>query len=167
MLEQAMHDYTQFLLRIGYYYTKDLNRSRDFVQDVFIQFYYSKYNEQGQLKAYLATLMRNRCLDYLKSFGYRVHLLQQAITKEPITTTPNSLIEAEERNALDEAILSLKVKFREVIVYYYLENMTTKEIATLLHTPESTIKTRLQTARKHLKEMLQHLDWEVLLNGTL
>ena len=164
MLEQAMDDYTQYLLRIGYYYTKDINRSRDLVQEVFIQLYYSNYHEQGQLKAYLGRLMRNRCIDYLRSWSHRMLVLQHSFTFEPPLKHTDPLVEYEERTLLEEAVLSLKIKLREVIVYYYLENMTTKEIATLLHTPESTIKTRLQKARTLLKKKLQHIEWEVLLD---
>ena len=163
-LEQAMDKYTQYLFRIGYYYTKDLERAKDLAQDVFIQFYYSNYQEQGQLKAYLSRLMINRCKDYLKSWSYRKLVLQQAFTKEPVVNWKDSVVLEEQQALLDEAILGLKVKLREVIVYYYLEQMTTKEIAALLNCPESTIKTRLQSARKKLYEQLHAYDWEVLIH---
>ena len=163
-MEQAMAEYTQYLLRIGYYYTKDLARSSDLVQDVFIQFYYSNYIERGNLKAYLARLMMNRCKDYLRSWSYRKIVLQQTFFSEPITQEVDSIVEQEQREMLDAVILSLKVKLREVIVYYYLEEMPTREIAQILQTPESTVKTRLQTARKQLKEKLHQHEWEVFLH---
>lgn len=56
----------------------------------------------------------------------------------------NNLVEQEELNALDQAILNLPLKQREVIVYYYLENLSMKEMAELLGRPESTIKSRLK-----------------------
>lgn len=163
-LEEIMNDYTKYLLRIGYYYTKDLEISKDLAQDVFIKFYYADYENQGQLKSYLATLMANRCKDYLKSWGYRKLVLQQTLVNESFFHQKDEFIQREEREILDEAILSLKIKLREVIVYYYLEEMTTREIANILYIPESTVKTRLQTARKKLKEQLHHHVWEVLLH---
>ena len=163
-LEKIMNEHTQYLIRIGYYYTKDLERSKDFVQDVFIKFYYADYLDQGNEKAYLAKLMANRCKDYLKSWGYRKLVVQQTFIAEPMIVGKDSLIEQEEQAVLDEAILSLKLKLREVIVYYYLEGLTTREIAMILHIPESTVKTRLQTARKRLKEQLHQYEWEVLLH---
>ena len=58
-------------------------------------------------------------------------------------------------------VLTLKVHYREVIIFYYYEEMTTVEIARLLELPEGTIKTRLKRAREQLKVKLQSSDWEV------
>ena len=164
-LEYYMDTYTSYLLRIGYYYTKDIERSKDLAQDVFLKLYYSSYEERGNMKAYIGTLMANCCKDYLKSWAFRKITVQQLFQKEPRVYDSNSLIEQDERDAVEAAILQLKIPLREVIVFYYMEELTTKEIAQLLNTPESTIKTRLKTARKQLHEALQHIEWEVLYNG--
>lgn len=161
-LERVMHDYTGYLLRIGFYYTNDLEKAKDFAQDVFVRFYYADYVEQGQVKAYLARLMTNRCKDYLRSWSYRKLVFQQALQKEPVVQEKDGLVLAEEREMLDTAIMSLKVQLREVLVFYYLEGLTTREIADVLHTPESTVKSRLKVARAKLKEQLEGQDWEVL-----
>ncbi|MGN7117803.1 RNA polymerase sigma factor [Lysinibacillus odysseyi] len=163
-LEHIMNEFTQYLIRIGYYYTKDIDRSKDFVQDVFIKLYYSDYIEQGNIKAYLSTMMKNRCMDYLRSWNYRKLVLQRSFGQEPLIHRKDELIEQEEKEILDEAILNLKIKLREVIVYYYLEELTTREIAAILQIPESTVKTRLQAARKKLKEQLHQHVWEVLMH---
>ena len=125
LLEQYMNTYTQYLLRIGYYYTKDLERSKDLVQEVFIKLYYANYEEQGNIKGYLATLMTNQCKDYLKSWNYRKIILRQTFIHEPTILHKDILIEQEEQTIVDQAILQLKIKLREVIFYYYLENLTT------------------------------------------
>lgn len=163
-LEQIMDDYTQYLIRIGYYYTKDIDCSKDFAQDVFIKLYYSDYIEQGNVKAYLSTLMKNRCMDYLRSWSYRKLVLQRSFGQEPMIHRKDKLIEQEEKEILEEAILNLKIKLREVIVYYYLEGLKIREIAAVLQIPESTVKTRLQAARKKLKEQLHQHVWEVLMH---
>ncbi len=163
-LEHIMNEFTQYLIRIGYYYTKDIDRSKDFVQDVFIKLYYSGYIEQGNIKAYLSTMMKNRCMDYLRSWNYRKLVLQRSFGQELLIHRKDELIEQEEKEILDEAILNLKIKLREVIVYYYLEELTTREIAAILQIPESTVKTRLQAARKKLKEQLHQHVWEVLMH---
>ena len=54
-------------------YLKDLDTSKDVVQEVFIKtwerkVYYSNYNA---IKSFLYKSVRNRCLDYLKSKHYR------------------------------------------------------------------------------------------------
>lgn len=66
---------------------------------------------------------------------------------------------------LDEAILKLPLKQREPIVYFYLEDMSIKEIAKLLEIPEGTVKSRMKKGKELLKIDLQDIEWEVLLNG--
>lgn len=161
-LEKVMNEYTGYLLRIGFYYTNDLEKAKDFAQDVFVKFYYADYVEQGQVKAYLARLMTNRCKDYLRSWSYRKLVFQQVFQREPVMHDKDGLVMAEERTMLDEAIMNLNLKSREVLVFYYLEGMTTREIANVLHTPESTVKSRLKVARAKLKEQLDMTEWEVL-----
>lgn len=42
------------LIRLAYYYVKDLQVAEDIVQEVFIKFHekYEQYEERGELKAY-------------------------------------------------------------------------------------------------------------------
>ena len=56
------------------------------------------------------------------------------------------------------ALMSLPRKERTVIVLFYYEDMSTKEIAQLLKIKEPTIKTRLRRARMKLKNSLGE-DW--------
>lgn len=77
----------------------------------------------------------------------------------------DTLIRQDEQALLDDAILRLPLKPREAIVYFYLEEMTIKEIAELLAIPEGTVKSRLKKGKELLKVELQHIEWEVLFHG--
>ncbi|GLC90476.1 RNA polymerase sigma factor [Lysinibacillus piscis] len=68
---QIVDEHSEHLLRIAYYYTKNLHAAEDIVQDVFIKFSQSNYIEQGLLHAYLTKMTVNRSKDYLKSWSYR------------------------------------------------------------------------------------------------
>lgn len=70
-LRQIIDDYSEDLLRLAYYYTKNLHAAEDIVQDIFIKFSQSNYEEQGQLRAYLTKMTINRSNDYMKSWAYR------------------------------------------------------------------------------------------------
>ena len=70
-MEEVMNEYTDSLFRIAFYYVKDTHVAEDIVQDVFIKFYYAKYEEKGELKAYLSRMTANASKDYLKSWSYR------------------------------------------------------------------------------------------------
>lgn len=153
-LEDVMEEYTDQLFRIAYYYTKDVQAAEDIVQEVFIKYYYT-YNHQAheELKALLAKMTANKCKDYLKSWAYRKLVLYK---KLPLLKITDILYES---SALEEEVLELPLKFREIITYYYFEGFTTKEISTIIATPESTVKSRLKRGRELLKEKLEGVDF--------
>lgn len=162
-IEEVMQEYTDYLFRIAYYYVKDSHMAEDIVQDVFMKLYCSNYVEQGELKAYLSRITANASKDYLKSWAYRkIKLTEKLFLKEKIIHT-DYLVQQEELNAIDKAVLALPLKQREAIVYYYLESLSVKEISELVERPESTVKSRLKSGRDMLKQHLAREEWEVLL----
>ncbi|MEY9971405.1 RNA polymerase sigma factor (sigma-70 family) [Lysinibacillus sp. RC46] len=163
-LEQLMELHTEHLFRIAYYYSKDLQIAEDIVQDVFIKFYHHQkhYEERGEMRAYLARMTINKSKDYLKSWAYRKISVQSKLFPKQKSVLKDTLIQQDEQTILDEAILKLPLKQREPIVYFYLEDMSIKEIAKLLEIPEGTVKSRLKKGKELLKIDLQDIEWEVL-----
>jgi len=164
LVEKAMIEYTELLFRIAYYYLKDKQLSEDIVQEVFIKFYCSNYQERGELRAYLSRMTANTCKDYLKSWSFKKILIQNKLFQKDTIIHKDSLVETDELTTLDSAILSLPLKQREAIVYYYLENLTIKEVSQIVNSPESTVKSRLKSGKELLKKKLAQEDWEVLLH---
>ena len=58
-----------------------------------------------------------------------------------------------------EAISSLKPELRTVMVLHYVDGLTVQNIADSLGIPLSTVKTRMRSARKRLKQKLL-VEWE-------
>lgn len=164
-LKELMQLYTQDLLRTSYYYTKSLHTAQDIVQEVFIRFYNKKVNLINEdIKPYLMRMVINQSKDYLKSGNYRKIKLVEMFSFNQSGKEKNQLIQQEEEDEITKAIFSLPIKQREAITYYYFEGLTTKEIASLLKVPESTIKSRLSKGRIVLKEILHSIHWEVFLH---
>lgn len=162
-IHQLLDDYSDDLLRLAYYYTKNLQAAEDIVQEVFIKFLASNYTETGYLRAYLVKMTVNRSKDYVKSWAYRKIQLQEQLPLRIFW--PKDAIEQQQlRSAVGEAIFALPLKYREVIIFYYYEDLHTAEIAALLEVPESTIRTRLRRAREKLKPVLQR-EWEEYYEG--
>ncbi|MGG1630891.1 sigma factor-like helix-turn-helix DNA-binding protein [Rossellomorea sp. NRS-1567] len=55
--------------------------------------------------------------------------------------------------------MNLPIKYREVIILYYYDDLTTKEVAGLLKIPHSTAKTRIQRGRMALRKQLEGGDF--------
>lgn len=61
-------------------------------------------------------------------------------------------------------VLELPIKYREVVLLYYYQEFTTKEISRLLSCSENTVKTRLRRAKVLLKDKIDSQEWEGLLD---
>jgi RNA polymerase sigma-70 factor (ECF subfamily) len=74
-------------------------------------------------------------------------------------------VEEDEKLELADAIFQLPLKYREVIIYYYFEELSVLEVALMLSISDNTVKTRLKKSRALLKNQLKHtIQWEVLLH---
>ena len=163
---QLMEQHTERLIRVAYYYTKELQTAEDLVQDVFIKFYHkqSALNDVNDFSAYLTRMTINRCKDYLKSWHVRKVQFQQKWVEQVQKEEFDRFVQQDEEQIIGEAIMRLPLKHREALVYYYFEEMTIPSIAQLLQIPQSTVKTRLVRGRKLLKAELKGIEWEVLLH---
>lgn len=65
------------------------------------------------------------------------------------------VIQNAEDSRLASAVMSLPIKYREVIYLFYYEELSIKEIATVIEVKENTIKTRLKKAKELLKKGLE------------
>jgi len=68
---------------------------------------------------------------------------------------PSELLESRQVvQALEDAINSLSVRYREVVNFRDMQGLSIKETATLLGIPEASVKTRLHRARLQLRDTL-------------
>ena len=162
MIEELIDTYSDYLYRIAFIYTKDEKVAEEVVQDVFLKFYQTKdrYDGRASMKTYLTKMTINRSYDYLRSWKNKKALLIETFTNAKGAET--EAIQKEERGEITAAVLKLPVKYREVLLLYYYEDLQVAEIAELCKLSVSTVKTRLQRARAKLKPLLLEIEWEVL-----
>ncbi|QCR34492.1 RNA polymerase subunit sigma-70 [Lysinibacillus sp. SGAir0095] len=166
-MKEVVDQYGDYLLRIAYTYVKDERIAQEIIQDVIFTYYRKQEQFRGEasLKTYLTKITIHRSYDYLRSWKNKGDLvLDRIFTKGKTKSVEKRIIEQEEKLEITRAVLSLKVKLREVIFLYYYSEHTIKEIAEVLNIPQSTIKSRLQKARSELRDKLQDYEWEVLVD---
>jgi len=164
-IEQIIAEHGDYLLKVAYLYVKNEATAEDIVQDVFIAFYQKQqqFRQESSLRTYLVKMTVNRSHDYLRSWKRKRLSLFEKITGRSTTITPEKAMLAKStKQELVEALFTLSVQYREVLILYYFEDMTTVEIAKFIRCPEATVRTRLQRARKQLATIIADEDWEVL-----
>lgn len=167
-LQQIMREHGDYLMRLSYVYVKSWAVAEDIVQDVFIKFYESSTNFEARasLKTYLSKMTIHKSCDYLRSVKGRLTILQNVWKNSNLTEKSAEMrtLQKLKENEVAQAVFQLPLKYREIIVLYYYEELTTVKIAALLSIPENTVKTRLKRGREQLKGKLTPRDGEVKWN---
>ncbi len=100
----------------------------------------------------------NHCKDYLKSWYNKNVVITDEEPANNITKkemVEQVVIQKEADDELISAIMTLPIKYREVIYLFYYEELPIKEISVLTETGDNTVKTRLKRAKELLKERLE------------
>lgn len=61
----------------------------------------------------------------------------------------------DEHHELWDVVMQLEPVYREVIMLYFYERFTLKEISGIIHVPEGTVKSRLSRAKDRLRKMME------------
>lgn len=164
-LREVMDLHTEHLLRLAYFYVQSWEAAEDIVQESFIAFYEKakQYKGDASVKNYIRKIVINRCHDYLRRKKRRQFFLPfiNAISAE------QEVVLSTEKSTLLQAVMQLSEKYREAIILYYFEELSTVQIASLLGIKESTVRSRLKRARDELKGYLDESQWEVLCSESI
>ena len=68
--------------------------------------------------------------------------------------TKRAAAEPDEKREVVDAVMTLPVKYKEVVWLHYYEGYQTNEIAAMLGRPPSTVRNQLRDARAKLKTTL-------------
>ncbi len=124
---------------------------QDAVQETMIETYKSikKLKNPEKFKMWTIRILINKCNKiYRKKHIKDISIDEYNMEKFLIT---NSYKEIEDDLNFYNLIKDLKYEERIVIILYYMEKYTTKEISKILHMKENTVKSHLFRARKSIK----------------
>lgn len=147
------------------------DEARDAAQETFISAYRNLKNFRGDAKvsSWLHRIAVNQCLTVKRRAKTRSEEYLDEETNEtervfvaPLKQIPSNRTEEAERLLIvRQAVGSLPVELRQVVVMKEFEEMTFQEISETLELPLSTVKSRLYTALKQLRMKLERIPIEV------
>lgn len=168
LLEKAMTEYGNDVYYIVYSYVKEHSLAEDLTQEIFIKFYQKMdtFREDSTLKTWIISVAVNHCKDYLRRWDTRMVSISNKINdmvKGKMGAPEQTVIEKEENSELIQSVLSLPIKYREVIFLYYFEEMKLSEIGACMDLNTNTVKTRLTRGKALLGSTIKRN--EVYNNG--
>ncbi len=139
-------------------------QNEDLEQEVYIKtfLHLDKYKEQNKFSKWISTIAANICRDYLKSsyFRHQNNSVNDEYTLDSIKSAQNPEKEytsKERQKIILKEINALPKKMKEVIILYEFEDYSYEKISEKLKIPQGTVKSRINNARKILKEKLHFL----------
>ena len=145
----VVEQYQNMVYRIALHYFGNPHDAEDVVQETFLRLYRQKqsFESDEHLRRWLMRVAINICKDILKSPWRKRRVALDNIPDQPIFDRP-------EQGALYREVMALPEQYRTVLNLYYYEELSTKEIAELLHLRQTAVTTRLSRGRAILKERL-------------
>ena len=153
---------TRYEKKLARYGTKFLSNPEDItdlVQDVFLKAYQNMKRFDATLKfsPWIYRIAHNEFVTALRKRSRRplIHVDFDTFMTHPVYDDPSEREreQKEMRVVLEKGIEELPDKYREVLILFYLEELSYQEVADVLHVPVATVGIRLKRAREKLKNI--------------
>ncbi len=157
---QAYEQYSDAIFRYCYYRVFDREKAKDYVQEAYARTW--KYICEGKtvdnIRAFLYRTANNIIIDEArkkKSISLDT-IMEKGFTpsNDPREKTENYFTGKE----IIKIIKSLDEKYRDVILLKYVEDLSTKEIASVLNETENNVYVRLNRGFQKIKEILSNQE---------
>lgn len=155
---QAYNDYADALFRYCYFRVFDREQAKELVQEIYIRAwgYVVKGSDIPHMKALLYKIANNIVIDYVKK---KKSLSLEAL--EESGYTPSIDQEQDLKNEITvQGILKvmdqLPKKYKDVIVFKYVDGFSVKEIAKMVAQKENVVSIWLHRGLKQLRQLLEN-----------
>jgi len=158
--EALYNKYKIPLYRTALAITKDPQMAEEILQDCFLRVYryLDRVNGNYPLAPWLHRITVNLCYNRLERKRLWSVPLEEVVSflRVDARLLPENRLERQElRRLVREHIARLGPKYRAVLVLYYLQGFSQKEIANILDCPVGTVKSRLHYACQKLRTSLE------------
>jgi RNA polymerase sigma-70 factor (ECF subfamily) len=135
----------------------------DISQDIFLKIYRNlrNFHFESKISTWVAKIAYNTCLNFLARKKVKLFTdedLEDGFLNNLSDTAIRPDIHFEQtelQQRLQSEIQKLPIQYRTIITLYHLDEMSYREIGTVLQIPEGTVKSYLFRGRKILKERLK------------
>ena len=166
MFSRLIDNYKNMVYNLAYRMSNNPQEAEDISQEAFLHTYQSlaRFNPSYKFSTWLYQITLNIIRDKYKkkeidyvSLDTPVETDDSEFYHQPVDLTHNPeqiIAQKENLRTIKQAIYSLPLKYREVIVLRHLQDLSYIEISNILKLPQGTVKVHLYRAREQLKKIL-------------
>ena len=158
--DEVVRYYSPMVYRIALTKTQSAHDADDIFQEVFLKLVMNTkhFETEEHRKAWLIRVTINCCNSHFTApWRKNIDSLDDAIMSQLVDVSSEDFDLGDGPDVYAE-VLKLPQNMREVILLYYYEEMSIREISQVLHTSEVNVKKRLSRARQKLKLELTEDD---------
>ncbi len=144
----------RFILRI----VRDATMAEDLVSQVFLDVWRTagQFERRSQVSTWLLSIARFKALTALRQRRHEDIDQDEVREIADDADTPETSLERSTTSAILRAcVAKLSPAHREIINLVYYHEKSVEEVGQIIGIPQSTVKTRMFYARKHLAELLR------------
>lgn len=156
--KKLTYPHMKLLFNVALKYTGNQFDAEDIVQETYMTAFnkFHQLKDPDRCKPWLLRILRNNFLKNCHKAKTRqrlsgtdyIEFLKNQIKEK---TAEQRLVDASQTRLVRTAMGKLPLKYREVLMLYYMDDMLYKEIAAILDIPIGTVMSRLTRARAGLK----------------
>lgn len=153
---KLVEEYQDSLFKFLYSLTLgNVSLSEDLAQETFLKAYLSIRSFEGisRFRTWLFRIAYNEYISWMRKNG-----LKEIDSVLPEETQDNCLDRIDIRHDLQNGLKSLPASQRAVVLLFYMEDKSIKEISKITEMPVGTVKVYLSRARKKLLEFLDEYN---------
>ena len=157
-ISEIYQEYHEQVYQYCLFFTSDISLSQDLTQETFIKVVksISSLKDATRVKPWILKIARHTIMDYYRKKKLLSFFSDFSLSKQVSTEgiPEDNLYKKEEYKELQQAISKLKLKYRNVVIYRGIWELSIKETAELLDCPETKVRVDYHRALKQLKEIL-------------
>lgn len=153
-IERLYREHGHAVLRRARQIVGDETEARDVLQDVFASLVErpDQFREQSSITTWLYSVTTHACLNRLRNARNRTRLLESNVTR----LRPRTAVATSEQSALVREVLAgLPEDQAQVAIYYYVDQMTQQEIATVMGCSRRHVGNLLERMQRSAREREQ------------
>lgn len=166
-LEHCIDAYGTDIYNFCLHLTKERELAEELYQDTFLTAVeiLGRIKDTENPKSYLLSIAIRLWNNRKKKWAWRnriapVQTLEDTCDATLSNPQSDTILETEQTLVIRKAINKLEDKYKVIVLLYYMEDLSLKQISNILHVPIGTIKSRLFIARQLLKSELEGYFYE-------
>ena len=158
---KIINAYQAPVFNLAYRMLNNANEAEEAAQEAFIRAYtrLDSYNPQHKFSTWLLSITSNYCIDLIRKRRAVLLSIDEPLPPHPALMSDRSkspeaqAVQGEQEVLVQQLLQELPEDYRQAVVLRYWYELSYEEIAEMMETSVSAIKSRLFRARKQLAEI--------------